>query len=290
MVIVQLKGGLGNQMFQFAAAKLLGAHINKDIKIDVSFFNEASKSVTKREYYLDFYHINDIVIHKTRKKTFFQKCLFKIGYPLLKATNHRLVLRGVEKSKLNYYKKFKKVILNGYFLDLKLLESNQNLVKSIFQFNEHRVHPVKKLKEMIQNTQSVSLHVRRGDYLNQKNQHIYYTCEVDYYKRAIEHIYSKLDKPHFFVFSDDLEWARKELGFNGTTEYIDVRSHDKDVLEFFLMSNCKHNIIANSTYSWWAAYLNRNPEKIVLAPEIWYKNEEENKKALQLVPEEWKVL
>ena len=122
--------------------------------------------------------------------------------------------------------------------------------------------------ESIKKSNSVSLHVRRGDYLNLKNIGV---LDVDYYMKAVEYIRKNVEKPTFFIFSDDLDWCKKSLGFMGGCTYVDRTQTEIDDLK--LMSFCRHNIIANSSFSWWGAWLNQNPKKTVIAPKGWLLND-----------------
>ena len=122
--------------------------------------------------------------------------------------------------------------------------------------------------EPINKSNSVSLHVRRGDYLNLKNIGV---LDVDYYIKAVEYIRKNVEKPTFYIFSDDLEWCKNSLGFLDDCIYVDWTQTEIDDLK--LMSFCRHNIIANSSFSWWGAWLNQNPKKTVIAPKGWLLND-----------------
>ncbi len=120
----------------------------------------------------------------------------------------------------------------------------------------------------IKNSNSVSLHVRRGDYLKIKNINV---LDVDYYMKAVDYIKKNVEKPMFYIFSDDLDWCKNNLGFLNNCNYVDLTQTEIDDLK--LMSFCQHNIIANSSFSWWGAWLNQNPKKIVIAPKEWLIND-----------------
>ena len=122
--------------------------------------------------------------------------------------------------------------------------------------------------ESIKENNSVSLHVRRGDYLNLKNINV---LDVGYYKKAVEYVRKIVEKPTFFIFSDDLEWCKNSLGFLDDCIYVDYTQTEIEDLK--LMSVCRHNIIANSSFSWWGAWLNKNPSKTVIAPKGWLIND-----------------
>ena len=140
---------------------------------------------------------------------------------------------------------------------------------------------------MISQTNSVSLHIRRGDYVsNQKTNQTHGTCDLDYYQRCITEIEKEVENPYFFVFSDEIEWVKENLKINHPAEYVDQNTGDKSYEDMRLMSQCKHNVIANSSFSWWGAWLNSYPDKIVFAPKRWFASDKHNTK--DLIPEGWK--
>lgn len=289
MIIVKLKGGLGNQMFQYAAGKLLASEIQHDLILDRSFLDTERKGVTKRTYYLDIY---DVKTKQTRnhKSSSTQKLFQKVSYPLLKKIGHTVLVKDFTHSDLSSYATFKNIVLDGYFFDLTFLQDRKEIVTSIFEFTDDLYADNKSLLQQIKRTQSVSIHIRRGDYLNKVNQSIYHSCNISYYQKAIKYIQSKVDQPFFYIFSDDIEWVKKSLNMDVPMELIDLDTSNKDVVDFFLMSQCQHNIIANSTYSWWAAFLNKNKQKEVVAPLDWYKDTVRNTEALKIIPKEWKLI
>jgi hypothetical protein len=168
-----------------------------------------------------------------------------------------------------------------YFADLReeLLED--------FSLNVELGFKNEKMLEKIKNCESISLHIRRGDYL--KRIDTYGTCSIEYYKNAIERILknANLQAPVIFVFSDDYKWVKENLKFPYETIYADINSSDKGYFDLELMKNCKHNVIANSSFSWWGAWLNENPDKIVVAPKPWFKY---LKTDGDLIPENWTQL
>ena len=140
---------------------------------------------------------------------------------------------------------------------------------------------------MIQSSDAVAIHVRRGDYIsNQNTTEFHGICSLDYYHKAIDEIISKVNDPHFFVFSDDPEWTQENLKIDAPTTYVAHNSSDKNYEDLRLMSLCNHFIIANSSFSWWGAWLSRNESKIVIAPSRWFQDIKYNDS--DRLPEEWK--
>ncbi|HOV15035.1 MAG TPA: alpha-1,2-fucosyltransferase, partial [Spirochaetota bacterium] len=141
------------------------------------------------------------------------------------------------------------------------------------------------ISNQIKNSNSVSIHVRRGDYVgNIKTLNFHGVCEIDYYIDAINSIKQKVQNPLFFIFSDDIEWCKNNIKDENSI-FIDFERDD--YVDMYLMTVCKHNIIANSSFSYWAAYLNQNFDKIVIAPKKWFKDDNQNKRTEGLIPEKW---
>ena len=148
-------------------------------------------------------------------------------------------------------------------------------------------------KRKIDDTNSVAIHIRRGDYLS--NTH-FHNLSMNHYLDAIQYINERVDKPVYFVFTDDLDFVKAQFSHLQAIHFVDSNNNKQnsystygDMEDLFLMSRCKHNIIANSTFSWWGAWLNSNPEKIVIAPKKWYdnKNAQYSYEKGKLIPENW---
>ncbi len=143
------------------------------------------------------------------------------------------------------------------------------------------------IENLIKSVNSVSLHIRRTDFKNTKSNTTHGICSLEYYGEAVKFISNKLVDPHFFVFSDDINWAKENLNLPYKLTFISGNSGDKSYIDMQLMSVCKHNIIANSSFSWWGAWLNSNMNKIVIAPRMWFFNKELNIQTNDLIPDEW---
>ncbi|MDR1370728.1 MAG: alpha-1,2-fucosyltransferase [Dysgonamonadaceae bacterium] len=293
MIRVFVFGGLGNQMFQYAAARALADRLGVGVCIDKSLLNIRSKNVTHRIYELDLFFLkHHEKIISSKKRGF----LLRKIYPKIKKTS---LGRRITKC-YNLYEELESsgydpeflsqpdhTSLSGYFQSEKYFIPFQEIVRRCFTFKNHLYGKNKDIAEKIKDTNSVSIHIRRGDYVsNKKSAAIYTELSTEYYEKAIERIRQEFDNPTFFVFSDDPEEAKKtiptlhavHINWNkGRDSYIDMQ----------LMSLCKHNIIANSSFSWWGAWLNNNENKIVIAPDQWLKNPEENDRIRDLIPDRW---
>lgn len=289
MIIVKIIGGLGNQLFQYSMGRAIEKKLGKDVYFDISEF----ENYELRN--LELYHFNTEIKLAPKErvqelKNLKNKLLFKI---FSKLRIQKLFIKY-----LSYYQEYiedysrdifdlnKQVYLDGYwqsekyFLDIKDVIINELVVKTPAS-NENQ----KLLKNiLIQN--SVSVHIRRGDYINNnKVNQLYGTCSLEYYQKACDYISSKIENPVFYIFSDDIEWAKSNLGNQYNKIFVDINSADKAYEDLRLMSSCKHNIIANSSFSWWGAWLNSNLNKVVIAPDIWFVNTRINSK--DIIPNSW---
>ena len=140
------------------------------------------------------------------------------------------------------------------------------------------------IAEKISQVNAVSLHVRRGDYISDKKNAFIGVCTLDYYKTAIEKIKTQVDNPVFFVYSDDINWVKNNLVIDKTAVFVNHNRGQESYNDMHLMSLCKHNIIANSSFSWWGAWLNTSPDKIVIAPKQWFANMQDTS---DLLPDNW---
>lgn len=162
----------------------------------------------------------------------------------------------------------KTIILKGFWQNNAYFADYENLIRGKFTFQPNKNENFIKYSQLIEQSNSVSIHIRRGDFLKKVFSDFYVIKDINYYKNSMAFIESRIDKPHYFVFSDDLDWCKSQLGENNIT-YVEGNSGCNAYLDMQLMSLCKHNIIANSTFSWWGAWLNRNKSKIVCAPQLW---------------------
>jgi hypothetical protein len=163
------------------------------------------------------------------------------------------------------------VILEGFFSSYKYFEAIRSQLLQDFRPKEALDLTNEASLQLIQNSNSVSLHIRRGDYANTDFHGI---LPVDYYKKAIQLLAEKTGALNLFIFSDEPGWVRQNMDFDFPGEVIDFNGDEKNWLDLEMMKQCKHNIIANSSFSWWGAWLNENPGKIVVAPKKWYSQGE----------------
>lgn len=292
MIIISLFGGLGNQMFQYATGKAIAKELGQELKLDISHLIDRTQreNFTFRDFELDVFNISEKIatIQEVRdyipdlwNSSKLTKFLYRF-IRLIKGTKFYF-----EKQKFIYEDRIKGVqnntYLYGYFQTERYFEDYFSEILDSFQL---RVIPDELNTELIKKMQSensVSVHIRRGDYQNSP----FNLLEIDdYYSLAIEKIIKSVENPKFYFFTNDYEWIEQ----NFSEFYIDktIVKHNQGAnsyLDMILMSNCKHNICANSSFSWWGAWLNQNKNKIVITPTKWFKNN--TPAQFELIPNQW---
>ena len=273
MLIVHLRGGLGNQMFQYALY-LAAVESGKNASLDLSHFNKDNQST---KYELG----NTFSIHAA-PIPLWEKVLVKASWKFLHLL-HQIPYKETDRSFGIFNKKVTALqfaYLKGYWQSEKYFEGISKTIRKHFSFPPFSDNKNKALFEQIVQRNSVSIHIRRGDYL--KN-NLNWSLDIDYYNRAIQLIKEKVTAPNFFIFSDDTQWAEENIK-DPNCHFINWNKGDDSFRDMQLMSNCKHNIIANSSFSWWGAWLNNNEDKIVIAPDKWLSTMEGTR---DIIPDSW---
>jgi len=290
MIIVRLVGGMANQMFPYATGRHLAHRLGTDLKLDISGFRvyETRKDIAFRRYSLNGFNIvehfaspEEIKALTVRQKNLLEKFFRKkAGHPKSYIKEKQ---RHFDPSILDLKGD---LYLDGNWASPKYFENIESMIKNDFTF---RTPPCGKnidLINIIQKTNAVSIHVRRGDYAwNAKVNSYHGLCSLEYYQRAVKHVAERITSPHFFIFSDDPDWIRDNMHWDWPTIIIDHNGPLQEHEDLRLMSLCRHNIIANSGFSWWAAWLNKNPAKMVIAPEKWVAVAKHDTSTL--VPQNW---
>ncbi|WP_442587809.1 alpha-1,2-fucosyltransferase [Pedobacter sp. AW31-3R] len=265
MIITSLGEGLGNQLFQYSAARYLSHLHHTELKMNIAIF----ETYKLHKYSLQHFNIKaTIATGNDMGRTSFLYVEPSFHYdPFFKSIPDNVIIRGHWQSE-------------KYFKDI------EDIIRHDLRITSAPSLPNRKLAQAIKSCNSISLHIRRCDYVNDPNTFSYHgICGLDYYEKCIEEIVKQVGDPHFFVFSDDPEWAIDNLKTGYFTTFINHNNADNNFEDLRLMSLCKHNIIANSTFSWWGAWLNTNERKIVLAPKNWFKEADLNTK--DLIPSKW---
>jgi Glycosyl transferase family 11 len=278
VIIVNLIGGLGNQMFQYATARALSIKHKTPLRLDVSgFVNYGLHHGFELEYI--FNCTTDIA-----SKADLHGILGWQSSPIIRRIVSRpsmLSLRNkafIIEPHFHYWSKINSLQSNsylvGYWQSEQYFADIAERIRADFTFKLPMSKKNAELAKQINQVNAVSLHVRRGDYANNpKTTAIYGLSSLEYYQAAVQYIAGQVDRPHFFIFSDDIAWVKSNIKLNYPHQYVDNNYDTESYNDMRLMSMCKHHIIANSSFSWWGAWLNRNPEKMVVAPQKWFANE-----------------
>lgn len=274
MKVVKIMGGLGNQLYQYALFLRLLKEDN-DSGIDISWYDT---HLCHNGFELPVLTDNSFVVVND-KDVFFsgdKNRIYEQGNVILKLY-YKLFLKQKKYSKtlpqeaITFYKGFldsRYSYYDGYWTSEKYFKDIAVELRNKLKFPAIDCKNMK-IKSFIEGSNSVSIHIRRGDYLNAENAIYQNVCTRIYYRNAIDYINSNVPDPRFYVFSNDIEWCRENLDLKDAY-YVDWNKGNDSYRDMQLMSLCKHNIIANSTFSWWGAWLNENPNKIVLAPSRWF--------------------
>lgn len=277
MIIVNLKGGLGNQMFQYAIGRSLSIRHNQELKLDLSFLNKGiQKNVTLRTYELHIFDIKENFASDQEIKRF-----KNIGTKLIQKLVANQVFNPYVKERYfqfdpNILDPKANCYLDGHWMSEKYFHTIESALRKDFSFRNDVTGDARELKSKILNSNSVCLHIRRGDYFsNSEVNKMHGLTPLDYFKKSIAFIKGEVDRPVFFIFSDDIDWCIDN--FNDLTnvhfvekELANVPTSNND--HFQLMTLCKHFVISNSTFSWWGAWLSSFKGKIVISPENWFAN------------------
>lgn len=278
MNIIEMSGGLGNQMFQYA---LYLSFIAKgiDVKLDTSFYKDKNQTLRK----LEISKFTNVIIKEAtrieviKNKGFSNRVLKSLYF----GNNY---VENLDKGYQPEIFDLENAYISGYWQCEKYFKDIRSYILNAFDFEvAMRNASIFELCEKIKTMNAVSLHIRRSDYLNEANYKIYGDiCTKQYYENAISYIRKRIKEPHFFVFSDDIEWCKKNSLLNEKMTFVDSSGWD-NVTDMYLMTLCKYHIIANSSFSWWGAWLGVNEDKLVIAPEKWFNNHEHT----DMICEDW---
>ena len=273
MVIVRLTGGVGNQMFQYAAARAVADRLDAELMLDTRAFAHtlALDAYTRRAYALAPFRLRARLATAADLKDW-PVWVVDIGMRLRFV--RPLFRRWHFESAITYDPGMRTlrepVCLVGYWQSERYFSDIADRIRADFTLRQPLTGASAGLLELARTDRSVGLHVRRGDFvsLNDAAQ-VHGLCSVDYYRRAISLIRKRCPECRFLVFSDDPQWVRAELPLDSSTVFVtgNELSPEQDLV---LMSACKHHVIANSSFSWWAGWLGYSPDQIVIAPTPWY--------------------
>lgn len=289
MIVSQVIGGLGNQMFQYAVGRTLTLERGVPLRLDIcgfanyalhqgfelpSIFNCVPDIATKED-------IQKIL--GWRSSSIFRKMLVRPRAAMFRGSQF------VVEPYFDYWSEINDVprdcYLTGYWQSEKYFQAAASVIRNDFSFKSPLVNRNAELAEDIAKGNAVSLHVRRGDYAkNKKTNATHGLCSLDYYRAAIRYVSGRVKSPYFFIFSDDIAWVKDNLKMDFPCQFVDHNQGAESYNDMRLMSLCRHHIIANSSFSWWGAWLNPRTDKVVVAPQKWFVN---NNDVKDLFPLNW---
>jgi hypothetical protein len=251
MIVTKLQGGLGNQLFQWAVTRYLSVKYNTDYNFELSYFR-------LMDWELELNKFKKIKIEEYNKPISLQMVTDNFNFKIIEDNS----------------------FLNGYWQSEKYFTEIDSLIREDLKIEDDLMNYIIN-RYPILNENTVSLHVRRGDYIKKSNWHT--IQNIDYYKRAYDIIND--NSINILVFSDDINWCKDNFKFDNIT-YIEG---EKNIVDMYIMSLCKHNIIANSSFSWWGAWLNNNKNKKVIAPVNWF-GPQANIYTGDIIPKKWMII
>jgi hypothetical protein len=277
--IVRVKGGLGNQMFIYA----FGLSLKNRYPFYFTLFD-----ITESQNSLNGFELTDVFCNIKPQSTFINKLHRKFFRWVTTKYQHKIIHESVSHfgkySEVFYKLKFSLFnVYEGYWQSEKYFDKVQSELRRLYTFNFEKLSSeTLDYLSSIKSTNSVSVHIRRADYLQHED---FYggICTFEYYRNAIKYFMKNIDNPIFYFFSDDIEWVVEQFENLPIYKFVNINHSNDNWQDMYLMSQCNHNIIANSTFSWWGAWLNSNPKKLVLAPRKW-SNMYEN---IDIYPPDW---
>ena len=262
MIIVNVNSQLGNQMFQYAIYRKLQL-LGKEVKADLHYY-----LVHPEHFQLPIFGIElkaatekECQIERDEYRTFMDRLRRKIF------GKRQNIVSEITSASYDFNPRvfqLKRGYIDGYWQSEKYFEDIEDELRKTFTFPALNDAKNENIVQKIKSTISISIHVRRGDYLGG-----FPIMGMDYYIPAMQYFIEKYPQAHFYVFSNDVDWCRKNL-LGDNIDFVDWNMGDKSFIDMYLMSQCQHHIIANSSFSWWAAWLNTNPQKEVIAPRTWF--------------------
>jgi hypothetical protein len=281
MIISRIIGGLGNQLFQYAAGKSLALKHNTSLVLDAGTYDVYKlRNFDLHAFNTMIEFAKDVDIEKISSRSFIDK---------IKDRALPLSMRKLYKEPYFHFDKKifsapDNIYLKGYWQSEKYFIGYKDIIKKEFSLKAEFIEKVKALGDELKSKNSVSVHIRRGDYISQQINEMHNILTEGYYKEAISTVQKNIPDAKLFFFSDDINWAKENLHLPSAT-YVSGEISNTHLEDFYLMSQCRHNIIANSSFSWWGAWLNNNPDKIVIAPKKWFNKGP--KDTQDLIPESW---
>lgn len=287
MIIVKIHGGLGNQLFQYALGRALAESLHMPLKLDISFFMDSPN----RKFLLENFNISPQFatqkeINRVKMRDYPSSIQKLISiFRKIKKENTLYIKEGSRTLDVDQLGGYDQIYLKGYWQSEKYFRYIEPIIRSEFTLTSKPDPTNQQYLEDILSSNSISVHIRRGDYVsNPSVNKRFVVCSLDYYQKAIDLISEKVTNPQFYIFSDDPEWVSKNFHIQHPTFLISYNKNQEHE-DLRLMSSCKHHIIANSSFSWWGAWLGTNIDKITITPYKWLNDP--SKVSRDIIPDGW---
>ncbi|WP_128547079.1 alpha-1,2-fucosyltransferase [Larkinella soli] len=287
MIVTKITSGLGNQLFQYAVGRNLALLNGTSLYFDLSYYKSTYDTDTVRHFKLDRFHINYSVLNRSpleyisKGTKLFPNRTFKPFFSLVKEKHFHFDEEVLHST--GFW-----ITLDGFWQSEKYFWENADVIRRELSFKDvDEVNFTQYKQEITGSETPVSMHIRRGDYVTHPDfSKTFGFVGMEYYRQAVALVRERFPSHRFFVFSDDHAWVKDNFDLRENDVFVVNEGQDADLKDLQLMSLCRHNIIANSSFSWWGAWLNPNPDKLVIAPARWYRNKPDwNTK--DLVPKGW---
>ena len=291
MVVSVLSGGLGNQLFQYAFGFRLARQLQTELRLERHLL-ESQLLSRLRQYTHRQYELNVFAMEQTKASPFDTlNCLIRTLLPGRQAVLLRESEFATLDTLINYTAQIKEVICLGYWQSEEYFKPEAEALRKQLIFQKRPADSTLSVAETIRSVNNATfVHIRRGDYVTNANANRHHgVCNKEYYNRSVRYLRERVSGTHFFVFSDNLAWVRRELGaiLNPAT-YVEHNTEADSWQDMYLMSLCRHAIVANSSFSWWGAWLNSEGNRIVIAPQHWFTANKSTQ--LTVVPAHWTTL
>jgi hypothetical protein len=290
-VVVRLIGGLGNQMFQYAAARAVAARCNAPLMLDISWF----AGEAERRFALSPFRISakklDLAPARPRWNSRWYRTLQRFAHRFnRRVATHKFGMPIYRETSFCYDSRVRAlqtpVYMDGYFQSEKYFAGCRNIIFEDFQISHPPRSEAQTLLERIQASDAICMHIRRGDYVTDPATKAFHgLCSMDYYRRGLQDIAENLGQPECFVFSDDPAWVHDNVKLDLPMTVVDIHGPDEAHEDLRLMAACHSYVIANSSMSWWGAWLGRRAGKRVVAPRQWVQAASLDTR--DLIPDDW---
>jgi hypothetical protein len=282
-------GGLGNQMFQYAAGKRLALNLGVEMRLDTDWFDRSDS----RSYELGVFQVPEKKARRSdiRRLRYGNKSWWKLLTSKARQEAKESSTSHIKQKQFHFDAGILNlpddVYLHGYWQSEKYFKDIESEIREQFTFHNPGNYAAE-MAERIRSCNSVSIHIRRGDYIEGDSAANFENLPLEYYRQALDYLESSLGLLDLFIFSDDLTWVRENKLFDREVTFVEASGGPSPVDDMWLMTLCRHNIIANSSFSWWGGWLNKNDDKIVIAPSVWFTSGETD--TGDLIPNGWKKI